>query len=278
MSDSTGMDAAGGWIDALHARHAASLTTRELARACRALSARYVEKRGTLTERTPLDSAGKRAAFAVYYAPLHFLTTREIVRALGARRDALDVVVDLGCGTGAASAAWALELDQPPRLDGQDTTGWAVDEAAWTWRYFRLAGRARRADLVAAAERLLDRPGRRTVAGTGLLAAWSVNELADAAQRRLRTALLELGARGASVLVVEPIARAVAPWWPAWAEQVAAAGGRADEWKFTVSLPGRLAGLGEAAGFRQAQLSARSLWLSPSMRDRRPRHPGGVYH
>src|SRR5688572_32288957 len=34
-----------------------------------------------------LDTAGKRAAFALFYAPLHFLTVRHVVSALGADRD-----------------------------------------------------------------------------------------------------------------------------------------------------------------------------------------------
>ena len=36
-----------------------------------------------LPDRNPLDSAGKRAAFAGFYAPLHFLTTREVITGLG---------------------------------------------------------------------------------------------------------------------------------------------------------------------------------------------------
>ena len=89
-------------------------------KAVRALSARYVERRAGLADRSPLDSAGKRAAFAAYYAPLHFLTTREVVRASGAASaDSIDRILDLGCGTGAASAAWALE--QSPVRDHHRT-------------------------------------------------------------------------------------------------------------------------------------------------------------
>jgi hypothetical protein len=70
------------WIDTLQTRHRAALTSSEFLKAVRALSARYVERRSTLRDRSPLDSAGKRAAFAAFYAPLHFLTAREIVRAI----------------------------------------------------------------------------------------------------------------------------------------------------------------------------------------------------
>src|SRR4051794_40832473 len=70
------------WCEALIARHTASLSRPEFLKAVRALSARYVEARGRLADRSPIDSAGKRAAFAAFYAPLHFVTMREVVRAL----------------------------------------------------------------------------------------------------------------------------------------------------------------------------------------------------
>src|SRR5262245_7039463 len=60
------------WLDALVARHTANLSPPQFFKAIRALSARYVESRGRLPDRSPVDSAGKRAAFAAFYAPLHF--------------------------------------------------------------------------------------------------------------------------------------------------------------------------------------------------------------
>ena len=58
--------------------------------------------------RGALDSAGKRAAFALFYAPLHFIAVTEVIRALATSREAPATILDLGCGTGAAGAAWAL--------------------------------------------------------------------------------------------------------------------------------------------------------------------------
>ena len=72
------------WLAALQHRHRAALTSAEFLKALRALSVRYVERRSELRSRSPLDSAGKRAAFAAFYAPLHFVTTQEVVRALSA--------------------------------------------------------------------------------------------------------------------------------------------------------------------------------------------------
>ncbi len=69
------------WLDALHARHVAPYRPQEFTRALRALSARYVERRSELADRSALDSAGKRSEFAAFYAPLHYLTVREIAGA-----------------------------------------------------------------------------------------------------------------------------------------------------------------------------------------------------
>ncbi len=71
------------------------MTRSEFLKAIRALSARYVERRGVLADRSPIDSAGKRAAFAGFYAPLHFLTVRAVVASPG--RPAAGNHIDRGC-------------------------------------------------------------------------------------------------------------------------------------------------------------------------------------
>src|SRR5512135_1759049 len=98
----TGDDRVTTWLAALEARHLADLRFAEVSRALRALSSAYVERRGRLAEGAALEGAGKRAAFALFYGPLHFLLVREVVRALGASDPAPARVVDLGCGTGVA--------------------------------------------------------------------------------------------------------------------------------------------------------------------------------
>jgi hypothetical protein len=50
---------------------------------------------------------------------------------------------------------------------------------------------------------------------------------------------------------------------------VIAQGGRADEWKFTTTMPAALAGLDEAAGFRRENLAVRTLWIGPTSPGRR---------
>jgi hypothetical protein len=68
-------------------------------------------------------------------------------------------------------------------------------------------------------------------------------------------------ARGGPALVVEPIARGAAPWWPDWARAIEKAGGRADEWRLAADLPAIVEKLDRAAGLDHAQLTARSLYL-----------------
>ena len=245
------------WLEAALARHTSSLRPPELLKAIRALSARYVESRASLPARSPLDSAGKRAAFAAFYAPLHYLTTREVVRALGLHRAPIRRIADLGCGTGAAGAAWAAALTPEPVLDGVDAHPWAVAEAAWTWRTLGVRGRARRGDLVRAAEAL--RADRRAGAHTAVVLGWAVNELRPDARARLLPILTDLASRGVVVLVIEPIARSLTPWWDEWAAGFHASGGRADDWRFALTLPTTLTALDEMAGFRRESLTARTL-------------------
>lgn len=249
------------WLDALVARHTSALSRPEFLKAVRALSARYVERRAEIPRRSPIDSAGKRAAFAAFFAPLHLLTAREVARALGAGDGLLTQLIDLGCGTGAASAGFALACDRPPEIVGIDRHAWSLDEAAWSWRFLGLRARTRRADLVQAVAELARRP--RPTRGTAVVAAWSINELDDAARRALLPDLLTLMDLGYRVLIIEPLARTAVPWWKAWADTWQHHGGRADEWKFEPALPPVLADLSDAAGFRRDSLGARTLWRAP---------------
>jgi SAM-dependent methyltransferase len=234
----------------LEARHLAELTFPEVRRALQALSSLYVERRERLAEGAALEGAGKRAAFALYYGPMHFLLVREIVRALGLRGPRR--LLDLGCGTGTAGAAWALEGTPAARVEGVDRSGWAVAEARWTYGRLGLEGRAGRGD---AATVPLPKPP------AGILAAFTVNELGESERRKLLPRLVDAGRAGSTVLVVEPIARRVTPWWPEWAEVFRAAFGREDEWRFRPALPPRLALLGKAATLDARELTGRSLCL-----------------
>ena len=76
------------WIADLERRHLAELSFPEVRKGLQALSSLYVERRGRLGAGAVFDGAGKRAAFALFFGPLHFLVVREIVAAVGAAEPA----------------------------------------------------------------------------------------------------------------------------------------------------------------------------------------------
>jgi predicted nicotinamide N-methyase len=243
------------WVAALEERHLANLRVPEVTRALRALSAAYVERRGRAAQgrqvRGALDSAGKRAAFALFYAPLHFIAVSEVIRAHG-RGEAPKTILDLGCGTGAAGAAWALAWQCAPSVAGIDRHPWAVDEAQWTYQQLGVHGRARHADIVRA-------PAPRR--GEAVVAAYVLNELPEPARITIEHRLLDTAERGGRVLVIEPIARAIAPWWDDMAARFHAVGGRADEWRLPIDLPPLLQKFDRAAGLNHRELTFRSLFV-----------------
>jgi Methyltransferase domain len=240
------------WLNALEERHLSNLTFGEVGRALRALSSCYVERRAKLATGGALETAGKRAAFALFYAPLHLIVAREIVRALPVVADVSEIV-DLGCGTGAAGAAWALE-SEASRIAAIDRHPWAVAEANWTYRTLGLRGRATQADI--------GRANVRSNPGMGIMAAYVINELTIDLRARVLERLLASRARGARVLIIEPIARRGAAWWDDWTRAFERAGGGSAEWRFPTSLPPRQQDLARAAGLQPHELTARSLWMS----------------
>jgi len=266
----------------LEARQLADLTFPELSRSLRALSSTYVERRAKLKDGAALSGAGKRAAFALFYGPLHFLLVQHIVSSLGAPFTAIDTLLDLGCGTGASGAAWATACVRAPRVTGIDRHPWAADEARRTYADFGLRATLRIDDLTHVpigtsgsartgglprdrAASSADRQGAHATPNrtrSGVLLAFAVNELADAADRdTLLSRLLEHRDAGGHAIVVEPLAGFVAPWWKSWQRAFEAAGGRADEWRIRVPLPPIVEKLDRAAGLNHRELTGRSLAL-----------------
>ena len=137
-----------------------------------------------------------------------------------------------------------------------DPAGWSPEElldvARWSYRILGLKGSARHGD----AARL-----PRVQQGAAVIAAYVLNELPADDRGRAEEQLFAAAARGARVLILEPIARGVTPWWDDSAERARHMGGRADDWRFPVDLPPLLRTLDKAAGLNHRELTVRSLWL-----------------
>jgi SAM-dependent methyltransferase len=240
------------WIARLEAKHLAELTFPEVSRALRALSSTYVERRAKLAEGAALSGSGKRAAFSLFYGPLHHLLVAHIARNLpGATRE-VSTIVDLGCGTGASGAAWAAACGAKTRVIGIERHPWAIGEAAATYRAFGIPATVRQGDI--ATVTLPKGP-------VSFLAAFTMNELPDLARDALFAKLVARAAQGDRVLIVEPLAGFVARWWNRWRDTFEAAGGRADEWRLRAELPAIVAKLDRAAGLNHREITGRSLWL-----------------
>jgi hypothetical protein len=243
------------WMTAAEARYLADLRIQEITRALRALSSAYVERRERGSGQRvhgALDTAGKRAAFALYYAPLHFIAVTEAVQALRATDAVSGPIADLGCGTGAAGAAWALAAASTPAVFGIDRHPWAVAEARWTFSQLGVKGLAKQGDV--------DR-ARSSRPGESAIAAYTLNELPEASRARVEHHLCERARRGGRVLILEPLARGVAPWWPDTAARMIALGGRVDEWKISVEVPPIVRLLGTAAGLNYRELRFQTILL-----------------
>ena len=239
---------------ALEKRHLADLRFSDVTRALRALSSAYVERRETaLADHKALDGAGKRAAFALYYGPIHFLLVQHIVRELGVvpKRG---TVVDLGCGTGVAGAAVATAATPPLGVLGIDTHPWTLDEARFTYKTFGLRFDVRRGHAART----------RFPADTSfVIAAFVVNEMNDADRATLMREFIRLKADAskadtAKILIVEPISNRISPWWEDW---IAGLGAQTHEWKVRVEMPPIVKRLAKAAGLRPDVLTARSLFV-----------------
>lgn len=242
------------WLEAAVERQA-PLSFTDLRKGVRALSTRYVERRRRgdreAVDRDAFGSPAKRAAFATYYAALHLETAFLAASEAWPAGLAAERVVDLGAGSGAAGAGVARALDVSSVL-GLERSGWALREARATYAAFGLRARTRRAELPAALPR--GRPGDVLVAG------WVLNECSAAARETLVGGLQAAVREGAAVLILEPLAGAVAPWFDTVAERLAPLGTRTTEARFHDERPTWVAKMDRAAGLDHRELRARVLW------------------
>ena len=240
------------WYAALEERHLRQLSFQEVRRAVQALSQIYVQKRDRLSTGAALGGAGKRAAFALFYGPIHLLFLRQVIEQLEVDASSVRSVLDLGCGTGVGAAAWALATKTTPRVTGVDINPWATGEALWTYRYFGLEAQTIKAD----ASRAL-----RSTPADLIIGAYTTNELSDEGRRELLKQLQSAAQKGSAVLIIEPIAKRQLPWWPKWCEALEALGGQSREWSLHLDMPDRLGLLDKASGLNHRVMKGRTLWV-----------------
>jgi hypothetical protein len=96
---------------------------------------------------------------------------------------------------------------------------------------------------------------------SAVVAAFAINELNAATRDRLLARLISHAEHGGRVLIVEPLAGFVAPWWATWQRAFQSSDGRADEWRTRVTLPAIVEKLDRAAGLNHRELTGRSLLL-----------------
>ena len=210
-------------------------------------------------EGAALSGAGKRAAFALFYGPLHYLLMPHIVEQLpGAtaeRRHAgrsrlrhrrVGRGVGRACGPAADANRQrpARRRDRSPsvgdRRSGRDlsrvrTSG---DRPPGRTSRARPAERAGVDPRGVHAERAGRCGSRRAARAAGRARGPRRSRADRRAARRIRRALVESLAR-----------------------RFEAAGGRADEWRLRTELPPIVAKLDRAAGLNHREITGRSLWL-----------------
>jgi SAM-dependent methyltransferase len=247
------------YLEALFTEALEELRYPELRKGVQALSELYVHSRakGPIATRAA-DGRGKAAAFRCFYAPLHLIVTRALVRSLPPG-PAPRQLVDLGCGSGAAGAGLALALAErgaPVELLGLDRVADHLRHARLGWAALGLRGKVKSGALPGA----LGAP----IADAMLVFGWSLNELEPAARAETLLAVQRWLRRGAGLLILEPLSLKVSPWWPELRAQLAESGVQEVVFKERLPLPQRLRDLDRAAGLDHQELGCRALWRWPT--------------
>jgi len=239
------------WINTIFDRWLSELTYKEIARGLKSLSDDYVKRRDRIRYKA-LAGRGKQAASVLYYGVRHFVIARETLVALGGDENVPELIVDLGCGTGVAGAAWFLHCRGQQKVVGVELNPHIIREAEYTYKCLNITGKVIRCHL---SKYRWPKPP------LCVIAAFTINELNDG-DRELLWSNLERQVKASSrVLIIEPLATRITPWWQEWVERVKALGGRTGEWHFDVELPEPVYRLGKSAGLQPDELGARVLWI-----------------
>ena len=86
-----------------------------------------------------------------------------------------------------------------------------------------------------------------------------MNELGETERDALLARIEGALDAGARLLVLEPLAGGISPWWSSWRDALAPRGIEESELRAKVALPPLLADVDRATGLRHAELGARLL-------------------
>ncbi len=201
---------------------------------------------------------GKKAAFATYYGPLHFLTVYPVVADwLKNCPNPPERILDLGCGTGACGAAIALALQHtfpdlaPPEVSCLDQSPWALGEAKKTYRAFGLEAKTKKGTL--------PRDFPRTRKADCIVLGWAVNELSRESNTVLLSKLASALQEPLTIFIFEPLSSKLSPWWDSWASRLSPAGVISKIFKTEQERPKWIEKLDHASGLDHRILGARVL-------------------
>jgi hypothetical protein len=238
------------WFEAELPFHLPPLDRRELRKGIQSLSGVYLN-RGTGIETRAASSRSRQAASALFFGPLHCLSTQIVLQSLPVPAVSDATVLDLGCGSGAVGAT-VVRGGFGSAVEGFDVAPWALPAARRTYQALGVPGQARRGRLPGA----LGWPS-----GPRLLVfGWSANELPDAVRAELRKRIESGLRKGCGLLLLEPLSRRITPWWDGWARALRRLGVTSHEAKASVRLPDCLRDLDRAAGMNHQMLGARALY------------------
>ena len=249
------------WLEALERRHLADLTMSEVARALRALSSCYVERRSKLAEGGALSSAGQaRGVRALLWPAASARHARDCRRRCHLRQ--------IRSPTSSISGAEPV----PPAPPGPSRLGVAARFAA----SIVIRGRSRKRAGPTGSFSCDGRVVQASIAAHGMLQKRSAAEArpGTASSRRTPstssrpTASLHCCSLARRLMRREPafwsssrLPGGSSPWWRDWQTAIERAGGRADEWRFPADLPPTQLALARAAGLDPRELTARSLFF-----------------
>ena len=250
------------WFQDKQAAILRQMTFKELRKGVQAVSSLYVERRNKLSKTSRIcDGIAKRAAFGFYYGTLHFLVVRKIVEALPMLKKPARSVLDLGCGTGMAGVAFCAGMTTEKiyrQVIGIDQSADYLREAQHNYRVFEKAYQFRGSVKKSNIEK-----APLPESGDTILISFCVNELTPTRQNEMCQELLKKAHQNKTVLIVEPLAERLTPFWTSWKDAFLKVGGRCDTWRFQRNnyVPDFLQELSLAAGLGDEELLAKSLFL-----------------